>query len=286
MKIIKKINEMQSFSDEMKVQGKTIACVPTMGYFHEGHLSLMQKGKSKADICVVTLFVNPTQFAPNEDFGNYPRNFDRDRKLAESAGADVIFNPELNEMYPPGFSANIHIGGITKPFEGYFRPNHFDGVATVVTKLFNAVRPNMAFFGQKDYQQSLLIRKLNDDLNLGIDIRVEPIVRESDGLAMSSRNSYLSENYRKKTSIVFRSLEKARTAIESGEHRRKVINAIMHKELRTVPEIRIDYAASADSRTLEIPEEFFAGQEIVLLIAAYIGKTRLIDNAVLKIPEK
>jgi pantoate--beta-alanine ligase len=284
MKIITKIKEMQQLSLQEKNSGNKISVIPTMGYLHKGHLSLVEKAKNFSEITIVTLFVNPTQFAPNEDYSKYPRDFKRDVELCEKAGVNYLFMPDALEMYPIGFSAKINIGRVTEDFEGKFRPQHFEGVATIVVKLLNSTLPNFAVFGQKDYQQSLLVKKIVTDLNFPLDIIVAPTLRESDGLAMSSRNVYLSDEDRPDASILFVSLEKARNSIENGERNRKIINAIMHKTLRSVKNLRIDYASSALADTLESPDEFLPGETIVLLLAVYLGKTRLIDNTILKIP--
>lgn len=285
MKVIETIKEMQELSKKHKSEGKVISVVPTMGYLHKGHLRLIEKAREISDIVITTVFVNPTQFAPDEDFEAYPRNFERDSKLAESGGTDYIFHPSVNEMYPMGFSTAVVMSGITKKFEGKSRPNHFAGVTTVVAKLFHATVADKAIFGQKDFQQCLVIKKMVKDLNFPTEIIISPTVREQDGLAMSSRNKYLSEEDRKNAGILFRALEKAREEIEKGEYQRKIINAHMIKTLRTVPSIKIDYSLSADAETFEEPEVFPAGREIVLLIAAYLGKTRLIDNMLVRIPQ-
>lgn len=284
MLVVKSIIEMQKISHELKKNGQTLACVPTMGYLHNGHLSLIQKGKELADKVVTTLFVNPTQFAPNEDFARYPRDFDKDYKNAKEAGSDYLFFPDVLEMYPIGFNTTISIKHISEKFEGEFRPGHFDGVATVVAKLFNATNPHIAIFGQKDYQQTLLVKRLVKDLNMPIDIFVAPTLRESNGLAMSSRNTYLSNEDKNTAGIIFTALENAKLAIANGERSRKVINAIMHKILRSVPNVRLDYAASALADSLETPDIFLAGDNVVLLIALYLGKTRLIDNSLIQVP--
>ncbi|HPI20234.1 MAG TPA: pantoate--beta-alanine ligase [Candidatus Kapabacteria bacterium] len=284
MLIIEKISEMQAISTALKVEGKKVAVVPTMGYFHNGHLNLIRKAKSIADVVITTLFVNPLQFAPNEDFEKYPRNIERDSKLAEEAGSDFLFYPSVSEMYPQNFGTVIAITGVTTKFEGASRPSHFNGVATVVAKLLNATQPNYAIFGQKDFQQTLVIKQLITDLNMNIQMVVAPTTREEDGLAMSSRNVYLSEQERKDATIIFKALGEAIAVVQNGERKRKVINAVMHKELRSVPYIRIDYASAADSEYLFEPDEFLPSQQIVLLIAAYLGKTRLIDNALVTVP--
>ncbi|MDT3741229.1 MAG: pantoate--beta-alanine ligase [Candidatus Kapabacteria bacterium] len=282
--IVKTIREMQKISFENKRKGLKTAVVPTMGFLHNGHLSLIKKGKELADIVVTTLFVNPTQFAPNEDFSKYPRDFDKDFKLCEDRGSDYLFFPETKEMYPDGFSTSIEIKGITDKFEGEFRPSHFSGVATIVAKLFNATLPDIAIFGQKDYQQTLLIKKLNDDLNFGIDIVVSETIREIDGLAMSSRNTYLSPENRAKAVKIFHSMEAAKKVIKEGESGRKIINSALHESLKSVPELKVDYASVALADTLEEPDTFNSGDEIVILIAVHLGKTRLIDNSIVKIP--
>jgi len=286
MTVINTICEMQEFSKHLLAKGLKIGCVPTMGYLHEGHLNLIEKAKQLTDCVVTTLFVNPTQFGPHEDFERYPRDFDRDCKLAESAGSDILFAPDILEMYPIGFGSNIIINNLTSKFEGERRPGHFDGVALIVSKLFNAVLPDIAVFGQKDFQQTLVIKQLTRDLNFPVKIVIASTVRHSDGLAMSSRNTYLTEELRGKATILFAALEEALKAIDGGCKERKVINAIMHKTLRTVPEIRIDYAASALADNLDEPDEFLAGDHIVLLLACYLGKTRLIDNAITSIPKR
>ncbi|MFC2131944.1 pantoate--beta-alanine ligase [Bacteroidota bacterium] len=278
MKIIESISEMQAISTALRKDDKTIAVVPTMGYFHEGHISLMQLGRESADVVISTLFVNPTQFAPDEDFEKYPRDFDSDCKTAEENGTDYLFHPPVDEMYPLGYISEIRIGGIAQKFEGVTRPFHFNGVATVVSKLFNATLPDIAIFGQKDYQQAAVIKQMVRDLNFPVKIIVAPTKREADGLAMSSRNVYLSSEFRKQAPVLYKALETAKKAIEKGERNTKAINNILHKTLMSKPDIKIDYACAADALTLEEPEVFTDGQQIVLLIACYLGRTRLIDN--------
>lgn len=284
MKVVSKVSEMQSIARDLKSSGKKIAVVPTMGYLHEGHLSLVRKASELADVVITTIFVNPKQFAPNEDFERYPRDFERDKKLLEETHCDYVFYPEISEMYPIGFSTSITMTGITKVFEGESRPTHFDGVALVVLKLFNITKADVAIFGQKDYQQTLVVKQLVKDLNLDIEIVVAPIVRESNGLAMSSRNRYLSEKERESASIIFYALEEAKRAIASGERRRKIINSIVISTLRTVPEIKIDYVHTVKAHNLELVDEFMPGEEVVILIACWLGRTRLIDNSLTRIP--
>jgi pantoate--beta-alanine ligase len=246
---------------------------------------LIEYAKKVSDIVIVSLFVNPTQFAPDEDFTTYPRDIDRDSRLAEQAGCSYMFVPEVSEIYPKGFNSEIKIGGVTKSFEGISRPTHFSGVATIVAKLLNIVQPDRAIFGQKDYQQTLVIKKLVADLNINTEIDVIPTMRESDGLAMSSRNIYLLPGIREKAGIIFKSLEATRSSIESGERNRKIINAILQQNLKTVPGIKIDYACAVDAETLEESDQFLPGQRVVLLVAVFLGKTRLIDNAIITIPK-
>ncbi|MBE2188625.1 MAG: pantoate--beta-alanine ligase [Desulfobulbaceae bacterium] len=284
MEIIMTVAEMQRICDKIRLENKKICVVPTMGYLHEGHTSLMRIAKNLADIVITTLFVNPKQFAPNEDFEKYPRDIDRDSHLAETNGTDYLFIPDVREIYPIGYNTKVEVDGVTNKFEGISRPSHFSGVATVVAKLFNCTKPHFAVFGQKDYQQCLLIKRMTIDLNFDINIIIAPTIREHDGLAMSSRNSYLSLEHRAKAGIIFKAIEEAKRVISIGQTDRKIINSHMLKVLKEVYDIRIDYVASALSETLEEPEHFFPGDKIVLLIACYLGKTRLIDNSVCDIP--
>jgi pantoate--beta-alanine ligase len=286
MEIIKKVNDMQKISENFRNQNKTIAVVPTMGYFHEGHSNLMKKAHELADIVITTLFVNPTQFGPNEDYEKYPRDIDRDSKIAQDSGTDYLFVPTLQQMYPKGNITSIHIDGFTKKFEGVTRPNHFDGVATIVTKLFNATKPHIALFGQKDFQQTLLIKQMVNDLLIDVGIVIVPTAREKDGLALSSRNVYLSSQERAESPLIFSALNVAVKAIENGERNRKIINAHLRKVLSSSTFFKIDYAVSADADTLEEPDTFLPGEHIVLLIAAYLGKTRLIDNALVTVKQE
>lgn len=284
MKTIIKISDMQRLSRKLSKEGKTIAFVPTMGYLHEGHISLIKKASELADIVIISIFVNPTQFGPNEDFQTYPRDYERDSKIAGENGSDYIFYPDVKEMYPKYFNSSIKIKGITDKFEGASRPGHFDGVALIVTKLFNAVMPDYAVFGQKDYQQTLVIKQMSRDLNFNIKIVIAPTHREANGLAMSSRNKYLSDEDKKKAGLIFKALEEVRKEVEKGENKRKILNAIMIKTLKSIPDFIIDYCMSADALTLDEPDFFLPDQKVVLLIAVHLNKTRLIDNAVVTIP--
>lgn len=284
MEIITKIDEMQRIADEIRLDNRSIGLVPTMGYLHNGHTSLMTVAKKHSDVLITTLFVNPKQFAPNEDFEKYPRDHERDAELSEKFGTDFLFMPDVREIYPIGYNTLVEVSGITNKFEGVSRPTHFNGVATVVCKLFNCTKPHLAVFGQKDYQQCLLIKRMTQDLNFDIDILIAPTIREHDGLAMSSRNSYLNPELRLKAGIIFKALEEAKKVVSLGECERKIINSHMLKVLKEVPEIKIDYVASALAETLEEPDFFFPGDKIVLLIACFLGTTRLIDNSVCEIP--
>lgn len=284
MIILEKISQMQHFSNNLRKEGKKIGLVPTMGYLHEGHISLIKRARELCDFVITTIFVNPTQFAPNEDFGSYPRNFERDVELAKNAGCDLIFAPHTEEMYSTGFHTKTCISNISEPFEGEFRPTHFDGVALIVAKLFNSTLPDLAVFGQKDYQQTLVIKTLVSDLNFPIDIIIAPTIREKNGLARSSRNKYLSPMEFENASIIYKALAEGKEVIEKGEADRKIINAYMLKKLRELSGIKVQYCASANADNLSQPAIFLAGERIVLLIACHLGKTRLIDNIVLTIP--
>jgi len=284
MEVINSIKLMQEISESIRYSGKKIAVVPTMGYLHTGHLSLINKAKEIADIVITTLFVNPTQFGPNEDYDKYPRDFNRDFELTKNNGSNYLFYPDTKEMYPINFSTCVEISRITEKFEGAFRPGHFKGVATVVAKLFNITKPHYAIFGQKDYQQTLVIKRLVEDLNFNIEIIIAPTIRDYDGLALSSRNTYLSTSEREKAGILFKAIETVKSEIAKGQRERLILNSHLHKTLRQIPEIKIDYANCAIANTLDEPEFFLPGDEVVILIACYLGKTRLIDNSIIKIP--
>ncbi len=284
MKVIDKVQEMQNIVNTHRKRGERIVCVPTMGYFHDGHLSLMKLAQEYGDVVIVTLFVNPTQFGPNEDFERYPRDFQRDYELASSIGVDYLFAPTVEEMYPDGYSTKIIVNKFTDKFEGLKRAGHFDGVATVVTKIFNATKPNVAIFGQKDLQQTLVVRQLVKDLLFDIDIVIAPTVRESDGLAMSSRNVYLSREEREVASQIYRALQKGLDAINKGITNRDVISSYVQKHLAKFPQLTVDYVAVVNSENFEEPAEFVPGENVAILVAVYLGKTRLIDNIITKIP--
>ncbi len=284
MELIKSIVEMQKISNDLRYNGLKIALVPTMGYFHEGHLSLMRYAREKAHKVITSLYVNPTQFAQNEDFSKYPRDINRDFRLADETGIDYLFLPSNEEMYPPEFNTFINIKGISEKFEGKSRPTHFNGVATIVAKLFNITHPHIAIFGQKDYQQTLVIKQLVKDLNFDIEIIVLPTFREHDGLAMSSRNVYLSEDLRTKATIIFETLTKAKDLIIAGEKNAHKIIEFMRNNLERVRELRIDYAVAVCAENLEEKPDFESNDKVALLIAAYLGSTRLIDNMLVNVP--
>ncbi len=278
MKIIASIADMQSLAESLRREGKTNGFVPTMGFLHEGHLSLMRKARAESDVVVVSIFVNPTQFGPNEDFERYPRDVEGDRKKCESAGVDVLFMPTAAEMYPDNNPMFVTVLGISDILEGKIRPGHFRGVATVVAKLFHIVKPHRAYFGQKDFQQCVVIRRLVQGLSLNVEVIALPTVREADGLAMSSRNSYLNADERRKAAILYRALRAGEELIRAGVHEPDKVRQKMRAELLKEAGVEIDYAEVADPETLK-PAENLKGP-IVLLIAARIGKTRLIDNLI------
>lgn len=280
--IVREINRMKEISRKAREEGKIIGFVPTMGYFHEGHLSLVRKAREECDIVVVSLFVNPIQFGPQEDYHSYPRDEERDAEMARDVGVDVLFIPSASEMYPDGYSTYVEVQGLTEGLCGRFRPGHFRGVTTVVLKLFNIVNPQRAYFGEKDYQQLKVIEKMTRDLNLDIQIVPCPTVREEDGLAMSSRNAYLSQEERKAATVIYRSLLEAKRLYEEGERNARKIEQIVEKNLRGEKLVKkIDYVEVVHPETLEELETI--GEEgAVLAVALWIGKARLIDNIKLK----
>ena len=276
--VVKTIDEIRSAVKTAKKQGKTVGLVPTMGFLHEGHKSLIVRAVSENDFVVVSDFVNPTQFGPNEDFESYPRDIEKDRLLCEEAGADIIFNPEPSEMYDNALTT-VSVDKITKTLCGASRPIHFAGVATVVSKLFNIVAPDRAYFGEKDAQQLLVIKKMVKDLNFDIDIIGCPIIREDDGLAKSSRNTYLNPDERKAALCLSRALNIGKAMIDSGETSAKAVKDAIISEIEKEPLSRIDYVEIADLDTLESTDKT---EGILCAIAVYIGKTRLIDNFIIE----
>jgi pantoate--beta-alanine ligase len=281
MKIIRTVAEMHDFSDALRSAGKRIAVVPTMGFLHEGHLSLLRLARTRADAVIMTLFVNPTQFGPNEDFTRYPRDFERDSRLAASAGADVLFAPATEEIYPAGYSTFVEVERLTAVLEGASRPGHFRGVATVVAKLFLSTRPHVAVFGQKDAQQAAVIRRMAKDLNFGVEIAIGPIVREPDGLAMSSRNVYLSPAERAESVLLSRSLRHAEALARAGERNASAIIREMTGIIAASSSARIDYISVADAESLEELPLLQPGRTALVSLAVRFGATRLIDNILL-----
>ncbi len=257
----------------------TVGLVPTMGYLHEGHLSLIRRAREECDHVVVSIFVNPTQFGPKEDLAKYPRDLERDSSLIEPY-TDLLWTPTAEIMYPPGYQTWVEVEAMTQPLEGAMRPGHFRGVTTVVAKLFNAVQPHKAYFGQKDAQQAAVIRQMVRDLNFPIEIVVCPIVREPDGLAMSSRNVYLDPEQRKAATVLSRSLRAAKKAYESGENNADQLRQVMKDVLASEPLAQMQYVSCADYETLEELE--VVNRKALLSMAVYFGKTRLIDNFVLE----
>ncbi len=282
MKIISSVSEMQAFAEELRRSGKRIGLVPTMGYLHEGHLSLIRRAREVSDAVIVSIFVNPTQFAPNEDFERYPRDIERDTSLLHSEGVTILFTPSVEEMYPAGFSTYVVPESISSILEGKFRPAHFRGVATIVAKLFLIAHPHAAMFGQKDAQQSIIIKRMVRDLNFDTQIIVAPIMREKDGLAKSSRNIYLSPGERNDAAILFQSLNKAEEMIHKGEASAAVIIKEVEKIIHTKKTAVIDYVAVNDAESLAEIAEIQKGKSILVSLAARFGKTRLIDNIIVQ----
>ena len=280
MKIIDSISRMSTLVRILKKEGKSIGFVPTMGYLHEGHLSLVKTARKHNDIVVMSIFVNPLQFGPAEDLDKYPRDFKHDEELARSAGADVIFCPLAKDMYPAGYSTYVNVEALTDNLCGSSRPGHFRGVTTVVTKLFGIVKPDMAYFGQKDAQQAIIIKKVVEDLNMGIEVKILPTVREMDGLAMSSRNSYLTGTDRKDATILYQSLEKAEELIKLGERESKKIIKMVQAMIEAKPAAKVEYIAIVDTRELKNVNTISG--EVLIALAISIGKTRLIDNVIVK----
>jgi len=279
MEVIQPLAEMTGWSKKMAGRGKTIALVPTMGYFHEGHLRLMRMAAAKADTVVVSLFVNAMQFGPREDLEKYPRDFGRDRELAAKEGVDVLFVPAAEEMYPPGYSTRVRVDDLTATLCGRQRPGHFEGVTTVVAKLFHIVKPHMAIFGAKDFQQLAVIRKMVKDLDWDIDIIGHSIVREADGLAMSSRNVYLAPEDRQKALSLYRAIEHARSRVGEGLTDASRLMEEIRDILLASAGVSIDYVSIVDNESLA--DKNTIDKKSVLALAVQVGNTRLIDNCYL-----
>jgi pantoate--beta-alanine ligase len=281
MEIINRRKRMMSVARKLRrEENRTIGFVPTMGALHEGHLSLIHEARAMCDVVIVSVFVNPAQFGPAEDFNSYPRDLTRDAALLAEYNVDYVFAPPVEEIYPPGFATYVTIEGLSDQLEGASRPQHFRGVTTVVAILLNAVKPDFAFFGQKDAQQAILIKRMVSDLAISAEIVVVPIVREESGLAMSSRNNYFNDEQRKAATVLHRSLTKTREAYEEGEHNGARLIDIARKTIEQEPLARIDYVSVNDAETLAELEKIDDRPALVSL-AVFIGKTRLIDNVVL-----
>ncbi|RKX56856.1 MAG: pantoate--beta-alanine ligase [Thermotoga sp.] len=280
MVIVEKVKDMKKLSEKYLKENKTIGFVPTMGFLHEGHLSLVRRAREENDIVVVSIFVNPTQFGPNEDYESYPRDFERDVKLLKELNVDVVFYPSVEEMYPKDFSTYVEETKLSRYLCGKSRPGHFRGVCTIVTKLFNIVRPTRAYFGQKDAQQFRVIKRMVRDLNMDVELVECPIVREHDGLAMSSRNIYLSGDERAQALALYNSLKLAENLIKSGERDAEVVKNAMKEFLFRYDKVKIDYVEIVDEETLE-PVKHIEGK-VIVAIACWVGKARLIDNVIVQ----
>lgn len=283
MQIIDTIEDLRRLVLETRRSGRTIGFVPTMGYLHQGHLSLMQQARQENDLVIASVFVNPTQFGPNEDFDAYPRNPEQDRTLMASVPVDAAFFPAVSELYPEGYATSVEVeGSLTSGLCGASRPGHFRGVATVVLKLFNLVQPDRAYFGMKDAQQVAVIRRMVRDLHVPVAVVACPIVREPDGLAMSSRNVYLSPEERQDALVLSRSLKAAAALVQEGERQAAAVIRQMQALIEAAPSARVDYISLTDAHSLE-PVSTLQGT-VLAALAVRIGKTRLIDNAILEIP--
>jgi pantoate--beta-alanine ligase len=279
MRIIETVKEMQHVADELRAKGNKIGFVPTMGYLHEGHLALVRKAKELSDVVVVSIFVNPTQFGPTEDLAKYPRDFERDRQLLQQEKTDIIFLPGAKEIYPDGYSTYVQVRELEDHLCGKSRAGHFVGVATVVAKLFNIVKPHFAVFGQKDYQQLRVIERMVKDLNMDLEVVPYPTVREKGGLAMSSRNSYLSAEEREKALRIYASIRKVEELFKAGERGSAVLIEEVKEVLKSSEGVEIEYITISDAETLVEIDRI--QHRAVLAIACRVGKTRLIDNTIL-----
>lgn len=280
MEIIREIPAMKAWVRAVRKKGETICLVPTMGYLHEGHLNLMRMGRTLADHLVISIFVNPTQFGAGEDLATYPRDLPRDTELAGSVGVERIFCPSAEAMYPPGYCTYVEAEKITEGLCGASRPGHFRGVATVVAKLFNIIEPDIAIFGEKDYQQLAVLRKMVEDLDMNVQVLAHPTVREEDGLAMSSRNKYLSAEQRKNAPVLCHALLQARLRVEQGERSAEALKAEAVRMIEQIPESTVDYVEIVDPELLK-PVERVEGRAVMAL-AVRVGTTRLIDNMALE----
>jgi len=279
VKILATIHETRAACRSERMQGKRLGLVPTMGALHEGHLSLVREAKARCDTVAVSLFVNPTQFGPNEDLAKYPRPYERDRELLEKEGVAILFAPSPEEMYPQGKATWVVVEGLSERLDGRSRPGHFRGVTTVVSKLFHIIEPDVAFFGQKDAAQSAVIRRMVSDLNFSVEIVICPIVREPDGLAMSSRNAYLNPDERQRALALHRSLNRVENEFRAGERNAARLIDAATKVFAPEPQIRLDYFEIVDPNTLDPVEQI--ERPALVAVAAYVGSTRLIDNRML-----
>jgi len=279
VEIIRTVEEMKVRARALRSDGSVVGFVPTMGSLHEGHLSLVRMAAELSDSVVVSIFVNPTQFGPNEDLDRYPRDLERDVALLEDAGAAIVFAPEASDIYPRGYATVVHVQRLGEKLCGAFRPGHFDGVCTVVAKLFEIVRPDLAVFGQKDGQQAAILERMVADLGMDVRITRGPTVRESDGLALSSRNAYLSDEERAEAPVLYASLEHARSLYDSGETDAAKVLGAVRAMIESKPHARVQYISAVDWKSLDDVTELRAGTMLVL--AVFFGKTRLIDNLVL-----
>ena len=279
LRVIETIAELRSWSRAARHAGKSVGLVPTMGALHAGHISLVHAAKVGCDAVAVSIFVNPTQFGPNEDFADYPRTFAADCKLLEATGVDVVFAPRSEEMYPGGATTFVEVAGLSERMDGASRPGHFRGVATIVSKLFLAAEPDRAYFGQKDAAQVAVLRRMTADLALPVDLVVCPIVREADGLALSSRNRYLSAEERVQALVLSRALAAVEAGFHAGKRSAETLTKLAAEQFATVPDVRVDYIAAVDWATLEPVAEVVPGN--LFAVAAWVGSTRLIDNLVL-----
>jgi pantoate--beta-alanine ligase len=278
MQVVSSPTEMRALGEDLRRDGKKIVLVPTMGYLHEGHVSLLRAGRARGDVLILSIFVNPIQFGPNEDLARYPRDLDGDLAKARGAGTDFVFTPDAATMYPPGATTRIDVGPVATGLCGDRRPGHFAGVATVVTKLFQLTRAHLALFGEKDYQQLAVIRQMTRDLDLGVEIAGMPIVREPDGLAMSSRNVYLTSEERTQALVLSRALDAVGRTHAAGQRDARALERVATELIATAPLARVDYAELRDAVTLAPIDR--ADKPAVLALAVFFGKTRLLDNRV------
>ncbi len=282
MKVFKDISEIRKRANAIRVERKSLGFVPTMGALHIAHTELIKTAEEENDFVIVSIFVNPTQFGPGEDYDSYPENFEKDKKLCENTGVDAVFYPEVSDMYPKSHSTTVKVSDITETMCGKYRPGHFEGVATVVAKLFNIINPHRVYLGQKDYQQYRVIERMVGDLNFDLKLVMCPTVREKDGLAVSSRNQYLSEAERGRASYIYRALKEGEELIKKGIKETRLINEKVKNIIKeNIPECKIDYAGVYDAYTLKHVD--IIKEDVVIATAVWVGKARLIDNIVVGI---